>query len=181
MVVYLPRFQFAHHPTAETLRDTGGGTLCDIILLRIVLVLSAPAVEGFGDNPAGVIVFIRHRGVSVFHFHQTAQIVIAEGGVAERAVTVAVRHFFIRHLVGDVIAVVEVRTVREGSSDAAACGIILIAQRTPGKIGFGDKLSGFVLFQTVVLTFGIDDFGQVGEFIVAAFQLFAIRAYFSYQ
>ncbi|MGK9176066.1 hypothetical protein KXR87_23120, partial [Yokenella regensburgei] len=47
VVCYLPRFQLPRQTTAEMLRDTGSGALCDIILLRIVTVRSPPAVEGF--------------------------------------------------------------------------------------------------------------------------------------
>lgn len=92
----------------------------------VVAVFRASAVNGFGGYPAGVIVFTGDGGIIVFRLHQAAQRVIAEGGGAENAVAVTLRDVFIRHLVGDVIAAVQVRAVREGGADTAASGIIAV-------------------------------------------------------
>ena len=66
-------------------------------------VFRASAVNGFGGYPAGVIVFTGDGGIIVFRLHQAAQRVIAEGGGAENAVAVTLRHLFIRHQVGHVV------------------------------------------------------------------------------
>lgn len=55
----LSAFQFSHDSTAETLHDTGGGTLCDIILLAVVLVLSTPATKSFCCQPAGIAIIVQ--------------------------------------------------------------------------------------------------------------------------
>lgn len=128
-------------------------------------VFRASAVNGFGGYPAGVIVFTGDGGIIVFRLHQAAQRVIAEGGGAENAVAVTLCDVFIRHLVGDVIAAVQVRAVREGGADTAASGIVFAAQRAPGKIGFGNKLPGPVIRQPVAFALSVDDFGQAGKII----------------
>lgn len=66
--------------------------------------------------------------------------------------------------------------VREGGAGTAACRIVAVGQCAPGEVGFRDKLPGFIIFQTVVLTFRVGDFGQAGQLVVAALQPFTIRA-----
>lgn len=118
-----------------------------------------------GGDPAGIIVFIRDGGVVVASFCQAAESIVSKRCTTEYPVAVALRHFLVCHLVGGAIAAVEMRAVRESGADAAPGGIIAIGQRASGKVGFSDKLPGFIVFEAVAFTFGVDDFRQAGESI----------------
>ncbi len=68
MVRYLPRGQVTHKTAGKVLSNTGGGALRDRILYGVVTIFCAPAVNGFGGDPVGIIVFIRDGGVVVAGF-----------------------------------------------------------------------------------------------------------------
>ena len=173
---YLPRGQFAHKTVGKVLSNTGGGALRDRILVGVITIFRAPAVNGFGSDPAGVVIFICDGGVVVAGFRQTAEGIVSERHAAEYPVAVALGHFLVGHLVCDTVLAVQVSAVGEGGADAAPGGIVEVSQRAPGKISFCSKLPGFVIRQAVMLTFGVGDFSQAGEFIVTALQPFAVRA-----
>lgn len=140
-----------------------GDALRDIIPLAVVPVRRSPAVCRFCCHPAGVVIFICHRRIGVFCLRQAAQAVIAEGGVTQRAVAVALRHRLVRHLVSDIITAVKMCPFRESGADAAACGVILIAQRASGEVGFSNQLSGLIVLQAVMFAFRVDDVCQAGD------------------
>lgn len=56
MVRYLPRGQVTHKTAGKVLSNTGSGALRDRILVGVVTIFCAPAVNGFGSDPAGIIV-----------------------------------------------------------------------------------------------------------------------------
>lgn len=66
VVIELPCLQLTHQTTGETLGDAAGRTLCNEITLFILAVLRAPAVQGFGDEVAGVVILIRDGGIGIF-------------------------------------------------------------------------------------------------------------------
>lgn len=120
MVRYLPRGQFTHKTAGKVLSNTGGGTLQNRILYGIVLILCSPAVNGFGGDPAGVIIFIRDGGIIIASLDLAAESVVGERRAIEYLIAVALRHFFCCHLVGDAVPTIEVCSVREGGADAAS-------------------------------------------------------------
>ena len=123
---YLPRGQFAHKTVGKVLSNTGGGALRDRILYGIVLIFSAPAVKGFGSDPAGVVIFIRDGGIVVAGFRQAAESIVSKRCTTEYPVTAALGHFLVGHLVCDTVLAVQVRAVRESGAGAAPGGIIAI-------------------------------------------------------
>ena len=123
---YLPRGQFAHKTVGKVLSNTGGGALRDRILVGVITIFRAPAVNGFGSDPAGVVIFICDGGVVVAGFRQTAEGIVSERHAAEYPVAVALGHFLVGHLVCDTVLAVQVSAVGEGGADAAPGGIIAI-------------------------------------------------------
>ncbi len=87
MVRYLPRGQVTHKTAGKVLSNTGGGALRDRILVGVVTIFCAPAVNGFGGDPAGIIVFIRDGGAIIPGFRQVAECVTDEFCTVEYLLT----------------------------------------------------------------------------------------------
>lgn len=90
-------------------------------------VFRASAVNGFGGYPAGVIVFTGDGGIIVLRLHQAAQRVIAEGGGAENAVAVTLRHLLGNPSVRDRLAI-------NHSKMLAYAGILATPGRSPDVV-----------------------------------------------
>ena len=87
--------------------DTRSGALRDIILLCIEPVLGTSAVNGFGTEVPGLVIFIIDGSIVILRFDQTA-----EGG-AEYTRAVALSDVLAYDLVGDVVWSVQVCAIRE--------------------------------------------------------------------
>lgn len=55
---------------------------------------------------------------------------------------------------------VRLGAVGESGANAAACGVVLTAQRAAGEVGLGDELSGVVVLQMILFACGVSDAGQ---------------------
>ncbi|MGU3685187.1 hypothetical protein, partial [Citrobacter portucalensis] len=95
MVRYLPRGQVPHKTVGKVLSNTGGGALRDRILVGVITIFRAPAVKGFGSDPAGVVIFIRDGGIAVAGFCQAAESIVSKRCTTENPVAVALRHFLV--------------------------------------------------------------------------------------